>query len=76
MKQDLTSKEEQIAHLEATVGLQSTLLESSNAQLTAMHEGVTGLRGLLETLKGANGKIDTHTRTISLADLLNGLAKR
>jgi uncharacterized coiled-coil protein SlyX len=76
MREQAVEQAQRIQQLEATVDLQSQLLESSNAQLTSMHEGVAGLRGLLETLKSANGKLDTHTRTISFADILNGLAKR
>lgn len=76
MREQAVEQAQRIQQLESTVDLQSTLLESSNAQLTSMHEGVAGLRGLLETLKGANAKVDSHTRTISFADILNGLAKR
>lgn len=77
LREESAAKDERLAQLEATVGLQSQLLESSNDQLTAMHEGVTQLRGLLETLKGANARLDdTHTRTVSFADLINGLGRR
>lgn len=75
MKAQIAEQAEQITQLEATVDIQSQLLESSNAQLTSMHEGVDQLRGLLEAVKGANAKIDTHTRTISFADLLRGMGK-
>lgn len=77
LREESAAKDERLAQLEATVGLQSQLLESSNDQLTAMHEGVTQLRGLLETLKGANARLDdTHTRTVSFVDLINGLGRR
>ena len=75
MRLQAQEQAERIQQLEATVDLQSQLLESSNDQLTSMHEGVTQLRGLLETLKGANAKIDTHTRAISFADLIRGMGK-
>ena len=77
LREEGAAKDERLAQLEATVGLQSQLLESSNDQLTAMHEGLAQLRGLLETLKGANARLDdTHTRTVSFADLINGLGRR
>lgn len=77
LREEGAAKDERLAQLEATVGLQSQLLESSNDQLTAMHEGLAQLRGLLETLKGANARLDdTHTRTISFADLIRGMGKQ
>lgn len=60
------------------IALQSQLLENSNKQLTAMHEGVDQLKGLLEVVNSANSRGDepNRTRVLSFADLLTGLAKR
>lgn len=76
LREEGADKDQRLVQLEATVDLQSQLLESSNDQLTAMHEGLAQLRGLLETLKGANTRLDdTHTRTVSFADILNGFGR-
>lgn len=75
LREQAAIAEAQIAAQEELIALQSKLLEDANGQLTAMHEGVDQLNGLLEKVKSANHKLDTHTRTISLADLLNGLTK-
>lgn len=76
LREEGADKDQRLVQLEATVDLQSQLLESSNDQLTAMHEGLAQLRGLLETLKGANARLDdTHTRTVSFADILNGFGR-
>ena len=77
----LARVQEQDAKLEAQdemIALQSQLLENSNKQLTAMHEGVDQLKGLLEVVKGANARVDeaNRTRVFSFADLINGLGKR
>jgi len=65
-------KDAQLAAQEELLNLQSKLLDDANTQLTAMHEGVAQLRGLMETLKGT----DNRTRVVSFADLINGLGKR
>lgn len=77
----LARVQEQDAKIEAQdelIALQSQLLENSNKQLTAMHEGVDQLKGLLEVVKGANARVDeaNRTRVFSFADLINGLGKR
>lgn len=77
----LARVQEQDAKIEAQdelMALQSQLLENSNKQLTAMHEGVDQLKGLLEVVKGANARVDeaNRTRVFSFADLINGLGKR
>ena len=77
--QDLTHGEllELVVVQEELIALQSKLLEDANGQLTAMHEGVDQLSGLLEKVKDANTRVDqaNRTRTISFADILNGLTK-
>ncbi|MNC70667.1 hypothetical protein D3C75_1215030 [compost metagenome] len=76
LREQAQSQAERIQQLEATVDLQSQLLESSNAQLTSMHEGVAQLRGLLEVVKGANARLDdTHARALSFADLVRGMKR-
>lgn len=76
LREEAVEKDERLVQLEATVTLQAELLENSNEQLTSMHAGVAGLRNLMDSLQRANAAIDSHTRTISFADILNGMSKR